>query len=177
MSVVVLGIGNILLTDDGIGVRVVEALEQAGPQGSLRDARLRDGGTIGLALLSEIDPDGVLVAVDAMEMGEAPGTVRVFEGAAMDLALSGIKRTAHEVALSDLMMAAELSGAAPDRRALVAIQPDSTGWGLELTPNVAAAVPVAARAVETVVARWTREIAAATLSAAIETGRETAGHV
>ena len=150
----VLGVGNVLLTDDGVGVHVIRALELAGFAGP--DVALRDGGTIGLALLSELVESGRLIAVDAMELHEAPGTVRVFEGAQMDAQLRGRKRTAHEVALADLVMAAELAGSAPARRALVAIQPGSTGWGLAPCADVAAAVPKACAAVQTLIEEWNR---------------------
>ena len=114
----VLGLGNILLSDDGVGIHVIKAL------GGLEDAgqiahviALRDGGTIGLALLSEIEEFGSLIVVDAMQLGESPGTVRAFQGPDMDRQLRGKKRSAHEVALADLMMAAQLAGFGPARRA------------------------------------------------------------
>lgn len=149
--VLVLGVGNSLLTDDGAGLHVLMALQQGDlPPG----VRLCDGGTIGLALLAEIERAGAVVAVDACQMGAAPGTVRVFEGAAMDAMLGGTKRSAHEVALADLMDAARLSGTLPLRRALVGLQPASTGWGLEPGPEVAAAIPEAARAVLALAEAW-----------------------
>lgn len=152
---VILGIGNTLLTDDGIGVHVAEAvaaLARAGWAG--HPLRVCDGGTIGLSLLSEIDPAAPLIAVDAMELHAAPGTVATFRGADMDAQLSGIRRSAHEVALSDLIQAAALSGILPARRALVAIQPAETGWGLEPTAAVAAAIPEAVEAILSLLEDW-----------------------
>lgn len=153
-----LGIGNILLSDDGAGVHVVRALEDLRADGRLpASVALRDGGTIGLTLLAELPEFGALIAVDAMEMGAAPGTVRSFRGAEMDRALGGVKRSAHEVALSDLIGAAHLSGCAPERRALVAIQPGSTEWGLDPTEAVAAAIPVACREVLSIIGGWSHD--------------------
>lgn len=149
--VLVLGIGNSLLTDDGAGLHVLAALARLEPPAGLR---LCDGGTIGLALLAEIEGAGAVIAVDACQMGEAPGTVRVFEGTSMDAALGGTKRSAHEVALADLMDAARFSGCLPHRRALVGIQPAHVGWGLEPGPEVAAAIPEAARAVLALAESW-----------------------
>ncbi len=151
----VLGLGNILLSDDGVGIHVIKALgglEDAGKIGHV--IALRDGGTIGLALLSEIEEFGSLIVVDAMELGESPGTVRAFQGPDMDRQLCGKKRTAHEVALADLMMAAQLAGFGPARRALVAIQPASTQWGLSPTETVYAAIPEACRTVMTLLDGW-----------------------
>lgn len=148
--IVVLGIGNTLMTDDGAGVHVVRALDER----RIAGLALRDGGTIGLTLLSEIERDSALIAIDAMEMGAEPGTVRLFFGADMDRALSGFKTTAHEVALSDLLQAAMLSGILPDRRALVGIQPGEVGLGLEMTAPVAAAVVEAADRIEALAGEW-----------------------
>lgn len=151
----VLGIGNSLLSDDGVGIHVIsqlQALLDADP--SLPRFATRDGGTIGLALLPEIEDSDDLVVVDAMELGAAPGTVRIFHDADMDRQLTGVKKSAHEVALADLMMAAELAGVAPRRKALVAIQPEVTTWGLAPTPAVGVAVPAAAASVLNILKEW-----------------------
>ncbi|MBV1700762.1 MAG: HyaD/HybD family hydrogenase maturation endopeptidase [Hyphomicrobiales bacterium] len=154
-STLILGIGNILLTDDGIGIHVIHALQAMARDGGMPFAvSLRDGGTIGLALLSEIEDCGAMIALDAMELGAPPGTVRSFEGAAMDAQLGGNKSTAHEVALADLMTAAQLAGYAPARRALIGIQPGSTQWGLTPTDAVSQAVPLACDIVVSLMGRW-----------------------
>lgn len=148
-----LGLGNLLLSDDGIGIHVVRALE---PEATDRNVTLRDGGTIGFALLPEIEECEALIAIDAMQFDAAPGAVRTFVGAEMDRQLWGKKKTAHEVALADLISAARLSGRVPERRALVGIRPGSTEWGLAPTESVLAAIPVACDAVRTLLEDWTR---------------------
>lgn len=149
--IVVLGVGNLLLSDDGVGIHVTRILEEEGvPEG----VALRDGGTIGLTLLTEIDAECGLIAIDAMEMHAAPGTLRVYEDAAMTEILQGARHSAHEVALSDLIQAADLSGAGPARRALVAVQPATTEWGLQPTDAVAAAMPGAVAAIRGLIGRW-----------------------
>ena len=92
-----------------------------------------------------------------MEMGAPPGSVRVFVGPDMDRQLEGTKKTAHEVALADLIQAARLAGCAPRHRALVAVQPASTEWGLEPTPAVNAAIPEAVRCVLAAIGDWAHE--------------------
>ncbi|MDR3472985.1 MAG: hydrogenase maturation protease [Devosia sp.] len=154
-NIMVLGIGNVLHGDDGVGIHVIRALLQRradAPDG--RPVALLDGGTIGLALLAEIEDAGALIVIDAAEFGAEPGTVRIMIGAEMDAQLGGRKRTVHEVALADLMTAATLIGRRPERRALVAIQPSSTDWMVEPTACVASAIPEACNAVLTMIERW-----------------------
>lgn len=154
----VLGIGNSLLSDDGVGIHVITALDELRQRGGFgHPARLRDGGTIGLALLSDIEESAALIVIDAMELGAEAGTLRCFTGTDMDRQLGGKKRTAHEVALADLMDAARLTGHVPERRALVAIQPGSTDWGLSPGPEVAAAVPRACGLVVELLEEWRNE--------------------
>lgn len=151
-STLVLGLGNVLLTDDGFGVHVIQTLQEADDLGG--DVSIRDGGTIGLSLLADIEDSGSLIVVDAMELGEGPGALRLFVGPEMDSQLGGKKKTAHEVALADLMSAARLSGCEPGRRALVAVQPGSTSWGIAPGPEVGAAIPRACAAIRTLLDEW-----------------------
>lgn len=149
----VVGFGNRLLGDDAAGPMVVDRLAECDlPEG----VDLVDGGTIGLALLPEIELAHALVAVDAARFGAPPGTVKVFEGAAMDALLGGRRHSAHEVALGDLVAAAALTGGLPARRALVAVEPADTSLAIAPTPAVAAAIPAMVDAVEKLVRRWTR---------------------
>jgi hydrogenase maturation protease len=144
------------LTDDAAGPLVIDALTPY-PAGSLPDGvevDLRDGGTMGLSLLPDIEDAQSMIAVDAAAIGAAPGTVRVFEGAAMDAQLGGRKRTAHEVALFDLMAAATLAGSLPQQRALVAVQPADTALGLEPSEAVAQAIPQLCDEVRQLLRRW-----------------------
>lgn len=150
-TVLVLGLGNRLLGDDAAGPLAVQALAESPTPAR---AVFHDGGTIGLALLPEIEDAAAVIAVDAAMIGAEPGTVRVFEGPAMDAQLCGRKRSAHEVALADLMAAAALAGHLPLRRALVAVQPQSTALGLDPSPAVAAAIPHLCAAVHDLLARW-----------------------
>ncbi|MCW2310227.1 hydrogenase maturation protease [Rhodobium gokarnense] len=117
---------------------------------------LRDGGTIGLGLLPDIADADALIVVDAAELHAAPGAVRVFEGAEMDAQVGRSKGSVHEIALSDVMTAAALSGSRPERRALIAIQPEILSWGTEPTGAVAAAIPDACAAIAGLVDKWTR---------------------
>jgi hydrogenase maturation protease len=160
LRILVLGVGNTLLQDDGVGVHVTESL-RARPAGAPEpfDAKLDfiDGGTIGLSLLPALEDADSVIVVDASELGERPGTLRIFRDREIDLQLSGKRRTVHEVALADLFAAAGIRNRGPARRALVAIQPASTELGLALTPDVEAALPRACEAVLALARQWRSE--------------------
>ena len=153
-TALVLGLGNRLMSDDAAGPLVIEKLQQQ----SFNNVRICDGGTAGLNLLPEIEACDVFIAVDAARFGAAPGTVRTFEGEAMDRQLMGRKSTAHEVALADLIAAAKLMGACPEQRALVAVEPDKVSLGLEPTEPVGDAIPEMAETVVQILNRWLSEV-------------------
>lgn len=152
MRVSVLGIGNVLLGDDGAGVAVAESLrDELCAQG----IDVIDGGTLSHSLLPIIEDCEALVAIDAGQLHARPGTVKVFDGTAMDEYL--LKRrsgTVHEVGLADLLDMARLRDALPRQRALVAIQPGRIGWGSELSPEVGQAVAPAAAEVRRLLEAW-----------------------
>ena len=151
-KVLVMGIGNTLLQDDGVGVHVTELFRST--QQADSNVEVVDGGTIGLSLLPDIEDADAVVIVDASEIGERPGTMRIFRDGEIDRQLSGKKRSVHEVALYDLFSAAAIRDRSPEKRVLIAIQPASTEWGLEPTPEVKAAIPTACDALTSLTREW-----------------------
>jgi hydrogenase maturation protease len=151
-TTLILGLGNVLMTDEAVGAEVVRRLErQSDPDDSLL---FLDGGTLSFTLAAPIGDCPQLIVVDAAAMGEPPGSVRVFEGEAMDRQLSVNAKSVHEVSLSDLMDIARLTETLPAQRALIGIEPEFVGWGDRLTPAVEAAIPNAIAAIRAVLARW-----------------------
>jgi hydrogenase maturation protease len=153
----VLGIGNTLMSDDGVGIHVIRDLQekQMGrllPEG---DIEILDGGTLGFLLVDRLSEADGMVVVDAANLGEAAGTVRVMDEAEIDRFLDdNPSLSVHEVGLVDLFQMMALSGQAPRQRALVGIQPETIGWGTEMSSAVAAGIPEASRAVTQVLAQW-----------------------
>lgn len=133
---VVLGLGNLVHTDDGVGVHAIHGLQ--------RDSRvpidvvLIDGGTQGLALLPHVCCVRRLLVVDAIDTGEPPGTILRFEGKALR-GLPG-KASVHQLGFADLLVALELLGESPGEIVVLGVQPGSTEWGAELTKPVAGAL-------------------------------------
>jgi hydrogenase maturation protease len=140
MKILVLGIGNTLLADEGAGIVAMRELEAR--FGARQDMEFLDGGTLSFTLAVPISESDALLVIDAAELGTAPGTVRSFEGAEMDRFLGeNRKSSVHEVGLLDLRAISLLTGNWPQHRALIGIQPSFVGWGDKLTPEVEAALP------------------------------------
>lgn len=149
----VLGVGNTILTDEGIGPWVVDRLAELNPD--VPGVTWMDGGTLSFSIAASVEDAEYLIVVDATELKSEPGTVKVFVDADMDRILSQHGRSVHEVGLMDLMNMARFADRVPRRRALVGIQPEKIDWGTEPSPRVAASVPAAARAVAELIAAWT----------------------
>jgi hydrogenase maturation protease len=151
-QVVVLGIGNMLLRDDGVGIRVLHELERG--LGADRRLCFIDGGTIGFMLSALIEQAPDLLVIDAVRMAEAPGSVRCFENEAMDHFLTGRSGSVHEIGLRDVLDMARLSGSLPRRRALVGVEPAAVELGEQLSPDVERGVAPAVRLARGVIERW-----------------------
>jgi len=148
-----LGIGNTLLGDDGVGVRIVESL-RGDPD--MAQQTLVDGGTLSFSLLSELEDAHSMLVVDAANLGAAAGTVRVYESDAMDQFIRRAgPRSVHEVGLADVMDMARLHGCLPSRRAIVCVQPARIEWSETLSPAVEAATEHARVQIRDLLSRWT----------------------
>src|SRR5574340_964079 len=153
MKTLVLGIGNTLLTDEGVGIHVIAAL--ASRLAHLPDVTLLDGGTLSFTLAGPIEEADALIVVDAANIGTKPGQWTLLKGDEMDAFLMSNRRaTVHEVGLTDLRAIAILAGHWPDKRAMLAIQPADIDWGDYPTPAVAAAIPPACAAIHELIEEW-----------------------
>jgi len=149
---VVLGFGNVLLSDDGAGVHLMEQLRSELGSDA---ADFIDAGTLSFSLLSFIEAAGSMLVIDAAELNRPPGTIELYEDAAMDDYLKGgRRRTVHEVGLIDLLDMARLRDTLPDRRALLCIQPCRIEWSEALSGPVAATLPAAGRKAAALLHRW-----------------------
>jgi hydrogenase maturation protease len=150
-TTLVLGLGNILLRDEGVGVRVIERLQQLYQFPA--EVQLLDGGTLGLDLLSYVEAVDRLLIVDALELDAAPGSVARLEGDAVPATLS-VKLSPHQVGVTDLLAAARLRDRCPAELVLWGAQPGAIEVGLELSPAVAAQVDVLADRALAELERW-----------------------
>jgi hydrogenase maturation protease len=137
-QVIVIGLGNILLRDEGLGVRLIQRLQTGYNYPS--NVTLLDGGTLGLDLLPYLDDAVCLILVDAVDVDRPPGTVVRWQDDDIPASLS-LKMSPHQIGLSDLLAAASLINVLPERVILWGMQPGIIEPGLELTPEVEAAMP------------------------------------
>ncbi len=149
----VLGIGNVLLQDEGAGVHAIRLL--ADSTAHRDDIELMDGGTLSFTLACAIEDADSLIVIDAANYDGIPGTTRVFEGEQMDEFIGGNRRrSVHEVSLIDLMAVAHLAGRLPRRRALIGIQPQSIAWGDAPSTPVAGAIRIACHQALRLIEDW-----------------------
>ena len=132
--ILVLGVGNILLRDEGIGVKVVEKL--LADYLFSENVELMDGGTLGLRLLDPISSADYLIVVDAVQNGEAPGTIYRLPVDVLENRLS-FKNSLHELDMVQCLAYADLMGSRPEA-VILGIEPeDISPWGTEMTEAVA----------------------------------------
>lgn len=137
-KIIVLGVGNTLLKDEGVGVRVVEEL---GRRYTLpENVRIVDGGTQGLWLMSTIQDADHLIVVDAVLGGGDPGTLYRLERDELPKGLRA-KQSAHDSDLIEALNLCALLDVTPKTCVVLGVEPaDIQPYGLELTPEVAAKV-------------------------------------
>ena len=151
----VLGIGNTLLTDEGVGIHVINHL--ASRYQGRPNVTFLDGGTLSFTLAEAVASHDQLIVVDAAVTGGAAGNMACFEGDARDRYLKGNRKSVHEVGLADLLDIARLSDSYPKRRALIGIEPESMDWGEKPSTPVAAAILPAADQVMALIDKWAAE--------------------
>ena len=145
IPVLLLGLGNVLCTDDGAGVVALDAMLAAY---ELPGVVAVDGGTLGLALLPIVEQAERVVIVDAIRGDGPPGTLVRLEGA--EVAPAVIERLSpHQIGVADLLGGAALLGRYPEHVVIVGVVPASIELGYRCTPAVAAAIP---RLVDAVIA-------------------------
>ncbi len=134
-KVLLMGLGNILLSDEGVGVHAVHHLRERyhfNPP-----IEIVDGGTLGLDLLPFLENSDSVLFVDAIDFGKEPGYVGEIEGGDIPSAIQ-TRPSVHHIGLSDLLLAARWVDTKPDNICLIGIQPESLAMGLELSGSIKA---------------------------------------
>jgi hydrogenase maturation protease len=154
--IIVLGIGNTLNRDEGVGVHAVRALEAQRPRSPVAgqpSVEYLDGGALGLNLLPIVEEASHLLILDAVDAHQPPGAVIELAGDEIPL-FSGIKLSQHQITFQEVLGLAAVRGKLPAHLRLIGVQPADLEIGLDLSPTIAAALPeVVARACA-VLAEW-----------------------
>ena len=127
------GIGNLIMTDDAAGIHAVGALRTHYdfPEG----VELIDGGTKGIELLPYLEGAARMMLIDAVDFREPPGTIRMIEGDEIKAFLD-LKFSVHQIGIPDMLFALEFKGIKPPEMCLLGIQPASLETGTRMTPEV-----------------------------------------
>jgi len=135
LTIALIGIGNVLLQDERVGVHVVETIRERFSFSP--EIEILDGGTLGLDLLPTIERLEKVLFVDAVNFGKEPGYIGMLEDDEIPAVLY-VKLSVHHVGLADLLSVAKLTGVIPKKVCLLGIQPQDSAFafGLELSEHV-----------------------------------------
>jgi hydrogenase maturation protease len=151
--ILVLGIGNLLWADEGFGVRAVEALNRGWRFPA--QVNLMDGGTQGLYLLPYVQEADALLVFDAVDYGDAPGTLREVTGDNVPRFMGAKKMSLHQTGFQEVLAAAALTGRLPQELVLIGVQPERLeDFGGSLSPIVLAQLPTALKIAHDWLERW-----------------------
>lgn len=133
MNIAVIGLGNILLKDEGVGVHVVNTIKQK--YSFFPEIEIVDGGTMGFDLLPIFEGRDKVLIVDAVDFKRKPGYIGIIENDNIPSVLNS-KLSVHHINLPDVLFAAKLMDISPPEICLVGIQPESLDIGLDMTDEI-----------------------------------------
>jgi len=141
-KVIIIGIGNLILRDEGVGVHAVRALEE---QSLPPQVEVIEGGTALMELLPAIRDAERIIVIDALRGGEKPGTI--YRLSPEDLMVETERPLSlHQVGLLEVLGMARQLGGDPEA-VIIGVEPKEITWGTELTPEVEAKLPQVIEAV------------------------------
>ncbi|WP_238537653.1 HyaD/HybD family hydrogenase maturation endopeptidase [Sporolactobacillus vineae] len=137
-KITILGIGNSLYSDEGLGVQILPRLQEA--LKDIGNLEFVDGTTEGMQLLGPVEATRSLIIIDAVNAGKDPGTQIRLEKEEIP-SFNGIKMSVHQIGFQEVVSAAQLRDRLPERMVMFGIQPASLDLGTELSETVQSAVP------------------------------------
>lgn len=138
MRIIVLGVGNILLSDEGVGVRAVEKLQREFALPA--EVEVIDGGTTGMEMLEDLAGADHILIVDAVRSGNAPASIVRIAGEQVSVFFR-TKLSPHQIGLSDVLATLVLTGEQPGGVTVIGVEPVSLETAMALSPQVEAALP------------------------------------
>jgi hydrogenase maturation protease len=153
----VMGVGNLLMGDEGVGVHAVRRLRVRLPSG----VRVIEAGLLGIEALADVETASRLLVLDCVDAGLAPGSLVRLDGSSLR-AQAGPRLSQHEFGLPDLLALAELRSQAPEQVVVLGVQPRRIVPSLSLSRCVAGALPELLDAAATVVDGWAGRVTSVT---------------
>lgn len=150
-KITILGIGNTLFTDEGVGIHLLPILEEKFKNDE--DIEIIEGLTDGMKLLGPVEDAENLIIIDAINAGKDPGTIISLKGDEIP-AYFGVKMSIHQMGFQEVLLAAKLRERYPKQIAMFGLQPASLELGLELTEKIAEKLQELAAAVINQVKDW-----------------------
>ncbi|MFZ4860265.1 MAG: hydrogenase maturation protease [Desulfuromonadaceae bacterium] len=150
-NILLLGLGNLLLGDDGLGIRALQRLQDRYALPEAVDCV--DGGVLGLELMAYVEGRTHLLTIDAVQNGAAPGDLVRLEGDEIPKSLT-IKLSMHQVSFADIMALSTLRRTTPPHLVVWGIVPAALELGVGLTPIVEAQLDRLVDAVVGELRRW-----------------------
>jgi hydrogenase maturation protease len=148
---VVLGLGNLLNRDEGLGVQALKRLDaQLGARSGLE---CLDGGVLGLNLLMIVEECSHLLILDAINAGKPAGAIIELSREAIPL-YGGIRMSQHQVTFQEVLGLASIRGKLPEHLHLIGIQPQDISIGLELSPVIESVFPDVINRAKNVLQNW-----------------------
>lgn len=136
-KIMVMGVGNILLSDEGLGVRFLDELAKT----TLPDnVELLEGGTAGLELVHLIQDIDFLIIVDAFNANAEPGSLFRFQPGDLQIIPEQYEVSFHQIGIIEVLAMAKVLGQAP-QTLIFGVQPKSLEWGLDISPEIQALFP------------------------------------
>lgn len=148
---VVLGLGNILNRDEGLGVQALKLLDSQ--LGDHPEVELLDGGVLGLNLLMVVEDCSHLLILDAVDAKKPAGTVIELSKKEIPL-YTGIKLSQHQITFQEVLGLANVRGKLPEYLHLVGIQPADLSIGFGLSDSVESSLPQVTVRAQKVLADW-----------------------
>jgi hydrogenase maturation protease len=136
-KVIIIGIGNLLLMDEGIGIHVINELEK---HKLPENVDICDGGTGGFKLIDLMHEAKRVIFIDAVETGKAPGTITTFKSKDVRSIYPKKKYSLHDTDLLEVIKMVELLGNPPEIE-IVGVQPKTINYGTTLSKELRDAIP------------------------------------
>lgn len=154
-QITILGIGNTLYTDEGLGVHALAALQEK--YGMDQQVQLVDGSTDGMSLLGPVEDTDYLIVIDAINAGKEGGHIIELHGNDIP-AYYGIKMSIHQLGFQEVLLAAKLRERYPKNIVMIGMQPTSLELGIGLSETNEAQLSEMFKLVEQQVNKWKNEM-------------------